>query len=131
MGNIVKTHGASLHGNSTAVVHANYSPNVVRIIRICVQLSQRYEQLVDWTGNPADIPTVTWIAGFFNPQSFLTAIKQMTAQRTGDALDKLVTFTDITKITNHEEIESRSRDGAYLMDCIWRELSGRPTMVRL
>ena len=77
-------------------------------------LSQRYEQLVDWTGNPADIPTVTWIAGFSNPQSFLTAIKQMTAQRTGDALDKLVTFTDITKITNHEEIESRSRDGAYL-----------------
>ena len=77
-------------------------------------LSQRYEQLVDWTGNPADIPTVTWIAGFSNPQSFLTAIKQMTAQRTGDALDKLVTLTDITKITNYEEIESRSRDGAYL-----------------
>lgn len=77
-------------------------------------LNQRYEQLVDWTGNPADIPVVTWIAGFSNPQSFLTAIKQMTAQRTGDALDKLITLTEMTKRMNVEEIDSRSRDGAYL-----------------
>merc|ERR1711991_395264 len=77
-------------------------------------LSQRYEQLVDWTGNPADIPTVTWLPGFSNPQSFLTAIKQMTAQRTGDALDKLVVWTDITKTFKVDEIEAKSREGAYV-----------------
>eukprot|EP00942_MAST-04A_sp_MAST-4A-sp1_P002393 g2393.t1 len=38
----------------------------------------------------------------------------MTAQRTGDALDKLITLTEMTKRMNAEEIDSRSRDGAYL-----------------
>ena len=76
-------------------------------------LSARIEQLIDWTGNPSDIPMVTWLAGFSNPQSFLTAIKQMTAQRTGDALDKLIVWTDVTKRFNADEIEAKSRDGAY------------------
>ena len=77
-------------------------------------LTARIDQLMDWTGNPADIPVVTWLAGFSNPQSFLTAIKQMTAQRTGDALDKLIVWTDITKKYKIDEIEAKSRDGAYV-----------------
>jgi len=77
-------------------------------------LNDRIEQLMEWTGNPAEIPIVTWLPGFSNPQSFLTAIKQMTAQRTGDALDKLVVWTDITKTFKVDEIEAKSREGAYV-----------------
>lgn len=73
----------------------------------------RLEQLIEWCGNPADIPKVTWLSGMINPTSFLTAIKQMTAQRTGQELDKLVIWTDVLKKSDPEEIEAGSRDGAY------------------
>ena len=48
-----------------------------------------------------------------NPQSFLTAIKQVTAQRIGAELDKLVIQTDVQK-KKFEEIETASRDGALV-----------------
>ena len=34
-------------------------------------------QLSDWTGDLA-VPKVSWFPGFFNPQSFLTAVLQVT-----------------------------------------------------
>eukprot|EP00904_Undaria_pinnatifida_P003150 jgi/Undpi1/12836/HiC_scaffold_7.g02503.m1 len=49
-------------------------------------------QLSDWVGNPTEPPTVTWLSGLFNPQSFLTAIMQM------DVAD----------------ISASSREGAYV-----------------
>ena len=77
-------------------------------------LGMRYEQLLDWTGNPAEIPRLVWISGFRNPQSFLTAIKQISAQATNQPLDRMVTLTEVTKKTHVDELESHSRDGAYI-----------------
>jgi dynein heavy chain len=74
----------------------------------------RLTQLEEWQNNPADIPKVTWVSGLFNPQSFLTAICQVTAQKNSLELDKLVTWTDVTKKNSIEEIEGLSRDGAYI-----------------
>ena len=58
---------------------------------------------------------VTWLSGLVNPQSFLTAICQVTAQKNQWELDKLVTWTDVTKKLTTEEIDSPSRDGAYII----------------
>ena len=55
----------------------------------------RLAQLEDWMGNPTDIPKVTWLSGLVNPQSFLTAISQVAAQKNSWELDKLVTFTEV------------------------------------
>jgi dynein heavy chain len=77
--------------------------------------SDRLNQLDEWATNPIDIPKVTWLSGLVNPTSFLTAICQVTAQRNMWELDKLVTFTDVTKRMSVEEIESGSRDGAYII----------------
>jgi dynein heavy chain len=76
--------------------------------------SMRLLQLEEWQNNPADIPKVTWLSGLFNPQSFLTAICQVTAQKNQWELDKLVTWTDVTKKISVEEVEATSRDGAYI-----------------
>jgi dynein heavy chain len=76
--------------------------------------SMRLIQLEEWQNNPADIPKVTWLSGLVNPQSFLTAICQVAAQKNQWELDKLLTWTEVTKKVNVEEVEGASRDGAYI-----------------
>ena len=75
----------------------------------------RLTQLEEWMNNPAEIPRVTWLSGLVNPMSFLTAICQVTAQKNQWELDKLVTFTDITKKMAVDEVDAMSRDGAYII----------------
>jgi dynein heavy chain len=77
-------------------------------------LQARLAQLQEWTGAPGDIPTVTWLPGLFNPQSFLTAIMQVTAQTQGLELDKLAISTEVTKKTDLADITAPSRDGAFV-----------------
>eukprot|EP01041_Mallomonas_annulata_P000386 gene386-700_t len=78
-------------------------------------LSLRLIQLEEWQNNPSEIPKITWLSGLVNPQSFLTAICQVTAQKNQWELDKLVTWTDVTKKITTEEIDAHSRDGAYII----------------
>ena len=68
---------------------------------------------MEWTTNPLDIPKVVWISGLGNPTSFLTAIKQVTAQKEKLELDKLVIQTEVTKKMSVEDVEERARDGAF------------------
>lgn len=60
-----------------------------------------------------DLPTLTWLGGLFNPQSFLTAVLQSTAERTRQELDRLVIVCEVTK-KSPEMIEGPSRDGGYI-----------------
>uniref|UniRef100_A0A7S2V049 Dynein heavy chain C-terminal domain-containing protein n=1 Tax=Fibrocapsa japonica TaxID=94617 RepID=A0A7S2V049_9STRA len=80
-----------------------------------INMSTRLTQLEEWSQNPLDIPKVTWISGLVNPQSFLTAICQVAAQKNSWELDKLITFTDVSKRTSVEEVEGSSRDGAFVI----------------
>jgi len=75
--------------------------------------SQRIVQLQGWVGAPSEIPKVTWLSGLVNPQSFLTAIKQVTAQAIGAELDKLVVQTDVTKMTL-DTVEKVPASGALI-----------------
>jgi dynein heavy chain len=76
-------------------------------------LVERAAQLQGWCEEPVNIPIVTSINYMFNPQSFLTAIMQITAQKQKMELDKLVVLTDVTRKTV-ETTESRAREGAYV-----------------
>jgi len=78
-----------------------------------VNLQARVEQLSNWKDDPNSIPKVTNIARLFNPQSFLTAVKQFHAQRTQSELNRLFIQTDVTKRYEHE-IEDPPRDGAFV-----------------
>lgn len=77
-------------------------------------LQARFEMLSDWSDSPMDPAKTVWLGGFFNPQSFLTAIMQAAAQRDSLELDKLVIVTDVSK-RRADEIENASRDGAYVV----------------
>ena len=78
-----------------------------------VNLVSRIAQLNEWVSAPMDVPKCTWLGGLVNPQSFLTAVRQQTAQRNQQELDRLTIATDVTKRMG-EEIDSASKDGAYI-----------------
>lgn len=59
-------------------------------------LSYRIEQLNNWKDNPTVAPKVLYLNYLFNPQAFLTAIKQTEAQRSKVELNKLYIQTEIT-----------------------------------
>jgi len=75
-------------------------------------LRDRVKQLADWVGELM-LPKVVWICGFFNPQSFLTAVMQSQARKNEWALDRVVVMTEVTKKTP-EEVEGPSRDGSFI-----------------
>jgi len=76
-------------------------------------LLQRVAQLNDWMASPMDIPKCLWLGGLVNPQSYLTAIRQTTAQRQSLELDRLTIQTEVTK-RFAEEVDAPSRDGAFI-----------------
>jgi dynein heavy chain len=79
-----------------------------------VNFAERLDQINNWTGNPTEIPRSTWCSGFFNPQAFITAILQVTAQRNQWELDKLVSMCDMTKVMDPAALPDAAKDGAYI-----------------
>lgn len=58
-------------------------------------LLQRYHELFKWSAD-FNLPTSVWLSGLFNPQSFLTAVMQVTARKNEWPLDRMCLCTDIT-----------------------------------
>lgn len=54
-----------------------------------------------------------WLAGFFNPQSFLTAIMQSMARKNEWPLDKMCLSVEVTK-KNREDVTAPPREGSYV-----------------
>jgi len=80
-----------------------------------LDLQRRIAQLNDWAANIVESPVVTWLCGLFNPQSFITAVMQSTAQAQGLELDKLSLLTEMTKKMNAEEVTAVAKDGAFVI----------------
>ncbi|XP_062234716.1 dynein axonemal heavy chain 9-like [Platichthys flesus] len=72
----------------------------------------RIKELEHWSNDFA-LPAVVWLAGFFNPQSFLTAIMQATARRNEWPLDRMCLQCDVTK-KHRDDFTSAPREGAYV-----------------
>ncbi|XP_066560773.1 dynein axonemal heavy chain 9 [Amia ocellicauda] len=87
-------------------------PSMAGLAAWFVDLLNRIKELETWTSDFA-LPSVVWLAGFFNPQSFLTAIMQSMARRNEWPLDKMCLQCDVTK-KNREDFSSPPREGAYV-----------------
>ncbi|XP_061666307.1 dynein heavy chain 9, axonemal isoform X7 [Syngnathoides biaculeatus] len=75
-------------------------------------LLARIKELEAWTTDFV-LPCAVWLTGFFNPQSFLTAIMQAMARRNEWPLDNMSLQCDVTK-KNREDLTSPPREGAYV-----------------
>ncbi|XP_033702631.1 dynein axonemal heavy chain 9 [Tursiops truncatus] len=87
-------------------------PSTAGLAAWFLDLLNRIRELEAWTGDFTMPPTV-WLTGFFNPQSFLTAIMQSTARKNEWPLDQMALQCDVTK-KNREEFRSPPREGAYI-----------------
>eukprot|EP00744_Colponema_vietnamica_P002637 GILI01004106.1.p1 GENE.GILI01004106.1~~GILI01004106.1.p1 ORF type:complete len:1989 (+),score=654.53 GILI01004106.1:157-5967(+) len=73
---------------------------------------RRSEQYSTWLEEGR--PKVFWLTGFFNPQGFLTAMRQETTRANkGWSLDSVVLNTEVTKL-EREEVRTRPEDGVYI-----------------
>ncbi|XP_049855418.1 dynein beta chain, ciliary-like [Schistocerca gregaria] len=72
----------------------------------------RLRELEGWSTD-FQLPSSVWLAGFFNPQSFLTAIMQSTARKNEWPLDRMCLHCEVTK-KQKEEFTTPPREGAYI-----------------
>jgi dynein heavy chain len=95
-----------------------YDVNIIMQRKIVSNLKQvwfdsllsRSAQLRNWLSNGR--PTVYWMPGFFNPQGFLTAMKQEISRRHhGWALDNVQITTEITRWSAPEDVKEAPSDG--------------------
>eukprot|EP00116_Pleurobrachia_bachei_P004038 sb/3464300/ len=76
------------------------------------ELLERDSQFKTWIFEAR--PHVFWLTGFFNPQGFLTAMRQeITRAHKGWALDTVQLFNEMTKM-NREDVNSSPSDGVYI-----------------
>ncbi|KAF6298410.1 dynein axonemal heavy chain 17 [Rhinolophus ferrumequinum] len=87
-------------------------PSMMGLAAWYADLLQRIRELEAWTTDFA-LPTTVWLAGFFNPQSFLTAIMQSMARKNEWPLDKMCLSVEVTK-KNREDMTAPPREGAYV-----------------
>jgi dynein heavy chain len=79
-----------------------------------IDTTARCTQLQAWCDAPSQVPRVTWLSGLRNPTSFLTAIKQVIAQKEKRELDKLIIMTEVTSMPSADKVGSAAPRGAYL-----------------
>ncbi|XP_033732158.1 dynein beta chain, ciliary-like [Pecten maximus] len=72
----------------------------------------RIKELESWTSD-FQLPAAVWLGGFFNPQSFLTAIMQQMARKNEWPLDRMALQCDVTK-KSREDMAGPPREGAYV-----------------
>ncbi|CAK8676513.1 unnamed protein product [Clavelina lepadiformis] len=87
-------------------------PSMAGLTNWYVDLLLRIKELENWTAD-FQLPAAIWLGGFFNPQSFLTAIMQAMARKNEWPLDKMCLQCDVTK-KNKEDFSSSPREGAYV-----------------
>ncbi|XP_043931285.1 dynein axonemal heavy chain 11-like [Protopterus annectens] len=87
-------------------------PSTYSLAQWYSDLLLRCRELDAWTQD-LSVPSVVWISGFFNPQSFLTAVMQSLARKNEWPLDKMHLTVDVTKKFK-EEYAQPAREGAYI-----------------
>ena len=94
-------------------------------------LLSRHESLHSWLMNGR--PKSFWLPGFFNPQGFLTAVKQeVTRRHAGDgwALDDVVMVSEVTKYGDVNAVREAPNEGVlvhglFLEGCQWSAKEGK------
>lgn len=72
----------------------------------------RHAQYSDWVENGE--PMVMWLSGLHIPESYLTALVQMTCRKNGWSLDRSTLYTKVTKFARQEDVQEKPTSGALV-----------------
>ena len=72
----------------------------------------RHAQYTGWIASGE--PLVMWLSGLHIPESYLTALVQVTCRRKGWALDRSTLYTTVTRFVTPEDVPARLSDGCYV-----------------
>ena len=75
------------------------------------ELIERVKKFQAWA-TECTLPMSLWMPMLFNPQAFLTAVKQATARRAQLPLDTMTVETHVTTMLQPEQVEAYPEDGA-------------------
>jgi dynein heavy chain len=78
-----------------------------------LDLVARHSQLSSWAANPV-LPLSTWLSGFVNPQSFITAVLQSAARKSDWPLDKVALLTEVSKVAVPADLTVAPPHGALV-----------------
>ena len=90
-------------------------PSIYSLGAWFVDLLLRIKDLDVWSSD-FNLPSVVWLSGLFNPQSFITAVMQSMARKNEWPLDRMTLQVDVTK-KNKEDFSTPPREGAYVHGC--------------
>ena len=76
-------------------------------------LLMRISHLATWA-EKLETPFSVWLSGLFNPTSYITAVMQVTARKTGMPLDCMTTDTHVTTFLKPEFVDYYPEDGAFV-----------------
>merc|ERR1711871_302763 len=88
-------------------------PSMKNLMSEFADMLLRYQQLATWSTDLVT-PFSLWLPGLFNPTSYLTAVMQVTARRTGMPLDQMTTETHVTTFLKPEFVDYYPEDGAFV-----------------
>ena len=88
-------------------------PSMKNMISQFSDMMLRIAQLVRWSTDLVT-PYSVWLPGLFNPTSYLTAVMQVTARRTGMPLDQMTTETHVSTFLKPDLIDYYPVDGAFV-----------------
>ena len=73
---------------------------------------QRYAQYSEWVESGE--PMVMWLSGLHIPESYLTALVQMTCRKNAWSLDRSTLYTRVTKFAKQEDVQENPSSGALV-----------------
>merc|ERR1719428_1243382 len=110
----METLSKNLQSNKVNPKWAKYAyPSLKGLSAWFADLVLRVEQLVSWTNALALLKSL-WVAGFFNPMSFLTAVMQVNARTKSLPLDFMVNRCTFSNMYEMNEIQGAPSSGVYV-----------------
>lgn len=109
---------AVLQNALTAIFDARVPASWTKVSWVSPTLGQwfadllgRYDQMIRWL--EVGRPKAFWLTGFFNPQGFLTAVRQEVTRAHAWALDDVVLKTELTQ-KEKDELRDGPTEGVYI-----------------